>query len=146
MKTIELIPSHWLFLSISSVSTEQQQIYAKNCPETLEVQENMLKMRNGSQWWYRPNFLMQTPSLRLDMSAQGNLLRELRAEIRRTSEDQKLTKLCSDAGFLKDIGKGQFFITFDEERPDDINSLCREYCYSDESMRIRMERISSQES
>ena len=41
--------------------------------------------------------------------------------------DQKLTKLCSDACFLKNIGKRQFFITRDEERPDDMNTLCREF-------------------
>ena len=29
--------------------------------------------------------------------------------------------------FLKNIGKGQFFITFDEEGPDDMKTSCREY-------------------
>ena len=50
-----------------------------------------------------------------DMSLQGNLLREYEQKFAELPEDQKLTKLCSDAGFLKDIGKGQFFITLEEE-------------------------------
>ena len=44
-------------------------------------------------------------------------------------EQQKLTKLCSNAGFSKIIGKGQFFITFDEEGLDEMKTSCREYTY-----------------
>ena len=63
-----------------------------------------------------------------DMLVQGNLLREYEQKFAELPEDQKLAKLCSDAGFLKDIGKGQFFITLEEEGPgDDKQTLCREY-------------------
>ena len=61
-----------------------------------------------------------------DMSVQGNLLREYEQKFAELPEDQKLTKLCSDAGFLKDVGKGQFFITHEEEGPGDMQTLCRE--------------------
>ena len=54
-----------------------------------------------------------------DMSAQGNLLREYEQKFAQLPEDQKLAKLCSDAGFLKDIGKGQFFITLEAKGPDE---------------------------
>ena len=47
----------------------------------------------------------------------------MRAEI---LDDQKLPTLCSDAGFLKEIGKGQFFITLEEE-PEVMQAVCREY-------------------
>ena len=50
-----------------------------------------------------------------DLSVQGNLLREYEQKFADRPEDQKLTKLCSHAGFLKNIRKGQFFITLDEE-------------------------------
>ena len=42
-------------------------------------------------------------------------------------EHQKLSKLCCDAG-LKIVEKEQFFITLDEEEgPDEMKNLCREY-------------------
>ena len=62
-----------------------------------------------------------------DRSVQGNLLREYERKFDELPEDQKLTKLCSDAGFLKDIGEGQFFITLEDEGPDDMQTSCREY-------------------
>ena len=37
------------------------------------------------------------------------LVREYEQEFAELPEDPKLFKLCSDAGFLKSIGKGQFF-------------------------------------
>ena len=54
--------SHCFFLWISSVSTEQWQTCVMNWPQT---QENKPKVRSGDLWWYRPNFPMPTPSLRL---------------------------------------------------------------------------------
>ena len=39
-------------------------------------------------------------------------------------DDQKLSKLCSDAGFLKESGKGQFVI---EEGSEVLQTACREY-------------------
>ena len=52
-----------------------------------------------------------------DVSVQGSLLREYEL-----LEDQKFTKLCSVAGFLKNVRKGRFFCTLDEERPDDMKT------------------------
>ena len=48
-------------------------------------------------------------------SAQGDLLQEYEQKFAELLDDQKLSKLCKDAGFLKEIGKGQFFITIEEE-------------------------------
>ena len=54
-------------------------------------------------------------------------------------EQQKLTKLCSNAGFSKNMGKGQFFITLDEDGPDDMKTSCREYTLTrnEETSRVR---------
>ena len=62
-----------------------------------------------------------------DMSVQGDLLRGHEQKFAELPEDWKLTKLCSGAGFLKDIGKGQFFVTLEEEGLDDMQTVCREY-------------------
>ena len=71
---------------------------------------------------------------------QGNLLRDYEHKFEQLAEDQKLSKLCSDAG-LKIVEKGQFFITLGEEGPDEMKNLCREYTLprSEEASRVRGE-------
>ena len=62
-----------------------------------------------------------------NVELQGNLLRDYEHKFEHLPEDQKLSKLCSDAG-LKLVETGQFFITLDEkEGPDEMKNLCREY-------------------
>ena len=54
-------------------------------------------------------------------------------------EDQKLSKLCSDA-LLKIVEKGQFFITLDEEEgPNEMKNQCREFSLprSEEASRVK---------
>ena len=54
-------------------------------------------------------------------------------------EQEKLTKLCSNAGFSKNIEKGQFFITLDDDTLDKLMGSCREYTLprSDESSQVK---------
>ena len=54
-------------------------------------------------------------------------MREDEQKLAELPDDQKLSKLCSDAGFLKEIGKGQFFITLEEEGLEVMQTVCREY-------------------
>ena len=61
-----------------------------------------------------------------DAELQGNLLQDYERKFEQLPEDQKLSKLCCDAG-LKIVEKGQFFITLDEEGPNEMKNLCREY-------------------
>ena len=61
-----------------------------------------------------------------DAEPQGNLLQDSERKFEQLPEDQKLSKLCSDAG-LKIVEKGQVLITLYEGRPDEMNNLCREY-------------------
>ena len=49
--------------------------------------------------------------LQTDAEVQGNLLREYEKKFAELPEQEKLTKLCSNAGFSRNIEKGQFFIT-----------------------------------
>ena len=70
---------------------------------------------------------------------QGNLLQDCEHKFGQLPEDQKWFKLCCDAG-LKIVEKGQFFITLDdEEGPDEMKNLCREYTLlrSEEASRVR---------
>ena len=58
---------------------------------------------------------------------QGNLLQDYEHKFEHLPEDQILSKLCCDAGLLKVVEKGQVFITLDEERPDEMKNLCRNF-------------------
>ena len=59
-------------------------------------------------------FLTACTVSQTDADVQGNLLRET-SRNSQNPEQQKLTKLCSNAGFSKNTDKRQFFITPDEE-------------------------------
>ena len=58
--------------------------------------------------------------------AQGNLLQDYFQKFAELLDDQILSKRCSDAGFLKEIEKGQFFITI-KEGSEVMQTACREY-------------------
>ena len=55
-----------------------------------------------------------------------NLVQEYDRTFEQLSEDQKLSKLCSDAG-LKLVERGQYFRTLDTEEGQEMQHLCREY-------------------
>ena len=57
---------------------------------------------------------------------QGNLVQEYERKIEQLSEDQKLSKPCSDAG-LKIVEIGQYFFTLDTEEGQQMEHSCREY-------------------
>ena len=80
------------------------------------------------------NLISQT-----DAEAQGNVLREYEQNFAELPEQQKLTKLSSDAGFSKNIERGQIFITHDDDALDDLKGSCREYTLprSEETSRVR---------
>ena len=56
-------------------------------------------------------FLIANPISQTDAEVQGKLLREHEQKFEEIPEQQKLTKLCSNAGFSKKIDKGQFLMT-----------------------------------
>ena len=62
----------------------------------------------------RTVFPTANPISQTDAEVQGNLLREYEQKFAERPEQQKLTKLCSNA----DSDKGQFFIAPEEEGPD----------------------------
>ena len=75
-----------------------------------------------------------------DADVQGNLLREYEQKFQELPEQQKLTELCANAGFSKNCGKRPFFLTLDEEGPDEMKTSCREYTLprSEEASRVRV--------
>ena len=65
-------------------------------------------------------FPIANPISQTGVEVQGNLLREYEQKFAELPEQQKLTKLCSNAGFSNNIEKGQFFLTIDDEAPDEM--------------------------
>ena len=57
---------------------------------------------------------------------QGTLVQDYELRFEHLSDDQKLSKLCSDAG-LRIVERGQYFFTLDTEEGDRLQHLCREY-------------------
>ena len=58
-----------------------------------------------------------------DPRASGNLYERTFEQL---SDDQKLSKVCSDPG-LRTVERGQYFFTLDTEGPNEMEHLCREY-------------------
>ena len=67
-------------------------------------------------------FLIANPISEIDAEMQRKLLRECDHKFAELLEQQKLTKLCSNAGFSMNVDKGQFFITLDVEGLDDMKT------------------------
>ena len=82
---------------------------------------------------------MLTQFLRLMPKYKEHMLRECEQKFAELREQEKLTKLCSNAGFSKNIEKGQFFIRLDDDQLDSLKGSCREYTLprSDESHHVR---------
>ena len=75
----------------------------------------------------KEEILTQPPSAEVQANEerQGNLLQEYEQRFETLSEDHKLSKLCSEAGF-RSVEIGQFFYTLPSPRAERNQSLCRE--------------------
>ena len=68
-----------------------------------------------------------TADPRTDEQRRGNLLQQYEQKFEQQSDNQKLSKLCSD-GSLKTVERGQYFITLDTTQGlSGMVHLCREY-------------------
>ena len=79
------------------------------------------------------------PISQTNAEVPGNLFGEYEQKFAEHLEQLKLTELCSNAGFSKNIEKGKFFITLDDVALDEMKGSCREYTLprSEESSRVR---------
>ena len=67
---------------------------------------------------------------------RGNLVQEYERKFEQLSEDQKLSKLCSDASW-KLVERGQYFHTRDTEEGKEMQHICREYTMSRNEKKTR---------
>ena len=100
-----------LFLSISSVSTEQSQMCVRNT--VLVKQERARPVLAGqSDPLFEPaSLLIMTPRLSIEIPAQEHLLQKYKEPVERFPQQDRVIKICTDAGFLKTVEVGQYFMT-----------------------------------
>ena len=75
------------------------------------------------------DFLIMTPTSSVEIPAQGNLLQTHKERLENLPQPDQLIKVCTDAGFLKTVEVGQYFMTkhTDEFIQFAEQVICREY-------------------
>ena len=75
------------------------------------------------------SLLMTTPTPSTEVPAQEDLLQKYRERVERLSQQNRVIKICTDAGFLTTVGVGQYFMTKDTEEFSQFTDsvACREY-------------------
>ena len=73
--------------------------------------------------------LMTTPTPSTEVPAQEGLLQKYKERVGRLSQQERLIKLCTDAGCLTTVEVGQYFMTKDTEEFSQFTDsvACREY-------------------
>ena len=73
--------------------------------------------------------LMKTPTPSTDDPAQEDLLQKYQERVERLSQQNRVIKFCTDAGFLTTVDVGQYFMTKDTEEFSQVTDsvACREY-------------------
>ena len=61
------------------------------------------------------SLLTKTPTLSTDDPAQEDLLQKNQERVERLSQQNRVIKICIDAGFLKTVEVGQYFMTKDTD-------------------------------
>ena len=119
-----------LFLQISSVSTERSQNCVMNKYSTCQARTGRPVLARQPDPLFEPaRLMMTTPTPLIEVPAQENLLQKYKERVERLSEQDRLIKICSDAGFLKTVEVGQYFMTKDTEEFSQFAEpvTCREY-------------------
>ena len=73
--------------------------------------------------------LVKTPTPSTDDPAQEDLLQKYQARVERLSQQNRVIKICTDAGFLTTVDVGQYFMTKDTDEFSQFTEsvACREY-------------------
>ena len=73
--------------------------------------------------------LMKTPTPSTDELVQEDLLQKYQERVERLSQQNRVIKFCTDAGFLTTVDVGQYFMTKDTEELSQFTEsvACREY-------------------
>ena len=75
------------------------------------------------------SLLIKTPTPSTEDPAQEDLLQKYKKRMERLSQQIRVIKICTDAGFLTTVEVGQYFVTKDTEEFSQFTEpvACREY-------------------
>ena len=75
------------------------------------------------------SLLMKTPTPSTDDPAQEDQSQKYQERVERLSQQNRVIKICTDAGFVTTVGVGQYFMTKDSEEFSQFTEsvACREY-------------------
>ena len=75
------------------------------------------------------NLLMTTPTPSTEVLAQEDPLQKYQERVDKLSQQNRVMKICTDAGFLTTVEVGQYFMTKDTEEFSEFTDsvTCREY-------------------
>ena len=73
--------------------------------------------------------MITTPTPSIEIPAQENLLQKHKERVEKLPQPDRLIKICTDAGFLKTVEVGQYFMTRHTDEFLQFAELvtCREY-------------------
>ena len=112
------------FLLISSVSTEQPQIFAMNTVLVKQERGRPVVAEESDPLFETARLLMKTPTLSTEVPAQEDLLQKYKERVERLSQQNRVIKICT-------VGVGQYFMT---KHTDELFQFtepvtCREYTF-----------------
>ena len=99
------------FLLTSSVTTEQSQNCVKSTVSAKLAQGDLLWQSNLTIFFAPADLLIMTPTSSVEIPAQENLLQKHKERVENLLQPDQLIKVCTDAGFLKTVEVGQYFMT-----------------------------------
>ena len=95
-----------------------------------QVRKERLVLVEQSDPLFEPaSLLTKTPTLSTDDPIQEDLLQKYQERVERLPQQDRVIKICTDAGFLTTVGVGQHFMRKDTEEFSQFTEpvACREY-------------------
>ena len=84
--------------------------------QSCHVRTGRLVLAEQSDPLFEPaSLLMKTPTPSTEDPAQEDLLQKYQERVERLSQQNRVIKICTDAGFPTTVGVGQYFMTKDTE-------------------------------
>ena len=120
-RTIISVNQLSIYGAVSDLCEEYKSCYVRTGRLVLVGQSDPLFVPKSS--------LMTTPSPLTEVPAQEKLLQKYKERVERFSQQDRLTNICTDAGFLTTVEVGHYFMTKDTEEFSQFSEpvTCREY-------------------
>ena len=110
------------------ISVDQLSIYgavSDLCEEygICQTSTGRLVVAEQSDPFFAPaDLLIMTPTSSIEIPAQENLFQKHKERVENLSQPDQLIKVCTDAGFLKTVEVGQYFMT---KHIDEFLQFCK---------------------